>query len=91
MSAKQAGIPGVMTGLLSIEIVLVLAASVDFANGGDKNQELLQAARRGQLEKVISLLTSGADVNEKASSQETTRRSIALFSIRPANDVLRLW
>ncbi|MFH0826072.1 MAG: ankyrin repeat domain-containing protein [Pseudomonadota bacterium] len=56
-----------LMGLLSCIGLIVLASMKDLSDGQttDVGQELIKAARDGQLEKVRSLLRQGADVNAK--------------------------
>ncbi len=49
---------------LFIALVIVLA-EYPYAAGADKNEELIKAARSGQLNEVTNLLNSGADINTK--------------------------
>ncbi len=65
MSAKSACVLRVISRLLVIGLVLVLIPSPDMARAGDKNRDLIQASMKGDVEKVISLLDSGADINAK--------------------------
>ena len=65
MSAKSACVLRVIGTLLLIGLVLVLVPSPDIAKAGDKNRDLIQASMNGDVEQVISLLGSGADVNAR--------------------------
>ena len=65
MSAKSACVLRVISTFLVIGVVIVLISSPDVATAGDKNQELTQASMKGDVDQVISLLDSGADVNAK--------------------------
>jgi len=65
MSAKSASVPGIIRGLMGVGLVLVLFPLPDIASGGDKNRDLILASMKGDVEKVISLLDNGADVNAK--------------------------
>jgi ankyrin repeat protein len=65
MSAKSACALRVISTLLMMGLVLVLVSSPDIVKAGDKNQDLIVASMKGDVEKVISLLDSGADINAK--------------------------
>jgi ankyrin repeat protein len=65
MSTKSACVLRVISTSLVIGLVLVLTPSPDIARADDKNRDLTQASMSGDVEKVISLLGSGADVNAK--------------------------
>jgi uncharacterized protein len=65
MSARSARILRAISALLTIGLVLVLIPSPDMATAGDKNRDLILASMKGDVEKVRSLLDSGADVNAK--------------------------
>jgi hypothetical protein len=65
MSPKNACVLRVISTLLVIGLVLVAMPSPDMARAGDKNRKLTQASMDGDVEKVTSLLDSGADVNAR--------------------------
>jgi len=65
MSTRSACVLRVVSALVVIELVLVLTPSPEIATAGDKNRDLTQASMNGDVEKVISLLGSGADINVK--------------------------
>ena len=60
MSTKRRRIPGVITSLLVVGLVLVLLSCAK-----DENEKLIKASKEGRLEEVTRLLNSGADVNAK--------------------------
>jgi hypothetical protein len=51
---------GLIRAILAGGFVLVLLASPGVAEGRDKNQDLIQASKRGRLKKVVNLLNSDA-------------------------------
>jgi uncharacterized protein len=65
MYAKCPCVPQVVSTLLVIGLVLVLTPFQDMATASDKNRDLTLASMKGDVEKVTSLLDSGADVNAK--------------------------
>ncbi len=65
MSAKSASVLGIIRSLMAVGLALVLIAFPDLASAGDKNHDLILASVNGDVEKVTSLLDSGADVNAK--------------------------
>ena len=65
MSAKSACVLRVISTFLVIGVVLVLIPSPNIATASDKNRALTQAGINGDVEKVISLLDSGADINAR--------------------------
>ena len=65
MSAKSACVLRVINTLPVIGLVLVLVLSPNIATAGDKNRDLTQAGINDDVEKVISLLDSGAGINAR--------------------------
>ena len=66
MSTKRRRIPGVITSLLVIGLVLALMSCAK-----DENEKLIKASKEGRLEEVARLLNSGADVNAKDKDGDT--------------------
>ncbi len=71
MSTLHTGLLRIMMGMSEIGLVLVSAFLQDIATASDRDRLLLEAIRRGQPEKVKSLLSKGADANAREEYGDT--------------------
>jgi len=66
MSNKRRRIPGVISSLLVIGLLLALMSCAK-----DENEKLIKASKGGRLQEVTRLLNGGADANAKDKDGDT--------------------
>ncbi len=91
LSVDLARVPRLLRDMLAIVLLLVLGSPLGTANADEKNSDLILAIKEGRLDRITSLLDSGADANAKDRDGKTALTKAILWGGSTTQRRLHRW